>query len=96
MKKMKKLYEDDPRAENWDKHGRVYRPATEILGSSSMEDMIFLGSGKIYHEGYRRKCVRRNCRKSFVPKIHSQKYCHKDCRDLVRLEKAEKEYEQTL
>ena len=46
---MKKLFEDDPLAENWDKYGRVYRPATEVLGSSSMSEMIFLGSEKLYH-----------------------------------------------
>jgi hypothetical protein len=26
---------DDPRAEDWDKHGRVYRPATIVIKSNS-------------------------------------------------------------
>ena len=93
---MKKLFEDDPLAEDWDKYGRVYRPATEVLGSSSMAEMIFLGSEKLHHDGYRKLCKRKKCKKKFAPKIHNQKFCTRECRDLARYEKEKEEYEQTL
>lgn len=86
---MKKLFEDDPIAEEWDKHGRVYHKETEIRTCSSINDLIFLGTSKIYHDGYRRKCVRKNCRKPFIPRISKQYYCSEECKNLIRLSKAD-------
>lgn len=86
---MKKLFEDDPIAENWDKHGRHYNRETEIRTSTSMNDLMFLGTSKIYDEGYRRKCARKNCKKRFVPRIANKWHCSDKCRNITRLTKAD-------
>ena len=86
---MKKLFEDDPIAEEWDKHGRFYQKETEIRTCSSINDLMFLGTSKIYHDGYRRKCTRKNCQKFFIPKTYNQRFCTENCRNLTRLSKAD-------